>query len=380
MRKLKKFMKNGMVSAPESQFTGEEPTWEGSENWSEDKLVHRFGKACNFYNYYLDSDDYIPTIEKYFNNDKKVSSVLRKAPKCVEMSTCGKIARMLNLGMPPEHNNTDYRKVVKDYFDTISSMVPAKSSTGTSVNVNRVSVFEIMQNKLRKEVLVYLDEMLDNWIVNPTTKVSKVNLTSLLSGVNAPISSLKIVVKWLEYQKKELIEARDKKNVFSVEGYSYLPKPAKKKRISLLTEMLHEVEIYKSTKKACRKPRVKKEKSADKIVSKLKYQRSSGDYGVVSINPIKLVGSKKVYVFNEKYRKLTILSTSSREGLTVKGNTIRDFDTAESFSIKLRKPEEILPIIVSKTDRQIANTLKKLTTKKTSANGRVNENTLILKA
>jgi hypothetical protein len=228
--------------------------------------------------------------------------------------------------------------------------------------------------------LVYLDEMLDNWIVNPTTKVSKVNLTSLLSGVNAPISSLKIVVKWLEYQKKELIEARDKKNVFSVEGYSYLPKPAIKKRISLLTEMLHEVEIYKSTNKACRKPRVKKEKSADKIVSKLKYQRSSGDYGVVSINPIKLVGSKKVYVFNEKYRKLTILSTSSREGLTVKGNTIRDFDTAESFSIKLRKPEEILPIIVSKTDRQIANTLKKLTTKKTSANGRVNENTLILKA
>jgi len=48
--------------------------------------------------------------------------------------------------------------------------------------------------------------------------------------------------------------------------------------------------------------------------------------------------------------------------------------------LKIRKPEEILPIIVSKTERQITNVLKKLTTKKTSANGRVNDNTIILKA
>jgi len=77
---------------------------------------------------------------------------------------------------------------------------------------------------------------------------------------------------------------------------------------------------------------------------------------------------------------LTVLSTTSLSGLSVKGTTIRDYDEKNSFSMKIRKPEEILPIIVSKTDKQIANALKKLTTKKTSANGRVNDNTLILKA
>jgi hypothetical protein len=112
----------------------------------------------------------------------------------------------------------------------------------------------------------------------------------------------------------------------------------------------------------------------------MNYLKSSPDYGVASVNPIKVVGSVKVYLFNEKYRKLTVLSTTSLSGLSVKGTTIRDYDEKNSFSMKIRKPEEILPIIVSKTDRQIANALKKLTTKKTSANGRVNDNTLILKA
>jgi hypothetical protein len=188
------------------------------------------------------------------------------------------------------------------------------------------------------------------------------------------------VVKWLEGQRDELIEARDKTSSYSVEGYSYLSKPAIKKRISLLNEMLNDVDLYKSAKKATRKPRIKKEKSADKMVSKLKYQNSSGNFGVVSINPIKIVGSSKVYLFNEKYRKLTVLYTSSLSGLTVKGTTIRNFEDNKSYAIKLRKPKDILSIIVSKTERQTTNALKKLTTKKISAKGRVNENTIILKA
>ena len=373
----KKFQRNGMVSASESPFTGQEPTWEGADEWSQDKINHMFGHALNFYNYYLTTDDYIPIIEKYVNNDKKTSSILRRAPKCVEISICGKIARMLNLGMPRYHNKVDYGIEVERYIQTISKMVPVKTKKVLS---KRISVFELMQKKLRKEVLVYLDKMLDEWIVSPTTKIYKINLSSLLSGVNAPISSLGIVVKWLEGQRDELIEARDKTNSHSVEGYSYLSKPAIKKRISLLNEMLNDVDLYKSAKKAIRKPRIKKEKSADKIVSKLKYQNSSGNFGVISINPIKIVGSSKVYLFNEKYRKLTILYTSSLSGLTVKGTTIRNFEDNTSYAIKLRKPKDILSIIVSKTERQITNALKKLTTKKISANGRVNENTIILKA
>lgn len=380
----RKFLKNGLVAATESKWTGEEPTWHDVDTWTDEKKKKTFGRALNFYNYYLNTDDYFPIIEEYVKstdrpNNNTTLKMIRKAPKCIEIVSCGKLARMMNLGMPKYHNGVDYGVEVDNHLRKISTLVPVERNT-TKAAKKKVSVYDIMQERIREGVLVRMDEMLDEWILNTTTKVFKINVGSLLKNVNAPISSLGTVVGWITKQRDELIEARDKSNPDSVEGYSYLKKPAIKKRISLLEEMLNDVEIYKSTKKATRKPRVKKQKSADKLVAKMNYLKSSPDYGVASVNPIKVVGSVKVYLFNEKYRKLTVLSTTSLSGLSVKGTTIRDYDEKNSFSMKIRKPEEILPIIVSKTDRQIANALKKLTTKKTSANGRVNDNTLILKA
>ncbi len=380
----RKFLKNGLVAATESKWTGEEPTWHDVDTWTDEKKKKTFGRALNFYNYYLNTDDYFPIIEEYVksidrSNNSTTLKMIRKAPKCIEIVSCGKLARMMNMGMPKYHNDVDYGVEVDNHLRKISTLVPVERNT-TKAAKKKVSVYDIMQERIREGVLVRMDEMLDEWILNTTTKVFKINVGSLLKNVNAPISSLGTVVGWITKQRDELIEARDKSNPDSVEGYSYLKKPAIKKRISLLEEMLNDVEIYKSTKKATRKPRVKKQKSADKLVAKMNYLKSSPDYGVASVNPIKVVGSVKVYLFNEKYRKLTVLSTTSLSGLSVKGTTIRDYDEKNSFSMKIRKPEEILPIIVSKTDRQIANALKKLTTKKTSANGRVNDNTLILKA
>jgi len=380
----RKFLKNGLVAATESKWTGEEPTWHDADSWTDEKKKKTFGRALNFYNYYLNTDDYFPIIEEYVKstdrpNNNTTLKMIRKAPKCIEIVSCGKLARMMNLGMPKYHNGVDYGVEVDNHLRKISTLVPVERNT-TKAAKKKVSVYDIMQERIREGVLVRMDEMLDEWILNTTTKVFKINVGSLLKNVNAPISSLGTVVGWITKQRDELIEARDKSNPDSVEGYSYLKKPAIKKRIALLEEMLNDVEIYKSTKKATRKPRVKKQKSADKLVAKMNYLKSSPDYGVASVNPIKVVGSVKVYLFNEKYRKLTVLSTTSLSGLSVKGTTIRDYDEKNSFSMKIRKPEEILPIIVSKTDRQIANALKKLTTKKTSANGRVNDNTLILKA
>ena len=380
----RKFLKNGLVAATESKWTGEEPTWHDVDTWTDEKKKKTFGRALNFYNYYLNTDDYFPIIEEYVKsidrpNSNTTLKMIRKAPKCIEIVSCGKLARMMNMGMPKYHNDVDYGVEVDNYLRKISTLVPVERNT-TKAAKKKVSVYDIMQERIREGVLVRMDEMLDEWILNTTTKVFKINVGSLLKSVNAPISSLGTVVGWINKQRDELIEARDKINPDSVEGYSYLKKPAIKKRIALLEEMLNDVEIYKSTKKAARKPRVKKQKSADKLVAKMNYLKSSPDYGVASVNPIKVVGSIKVYLFNEKYRKLTVLSTTSLSGLSVKGTTIRDYDEKNSFSMKIRKPEEILPIIVSKTDRQIANALKKLTTKKTSANGRVNDNTLILKA
>jgi hypothetical protein len=98
---------------------------------------------------------------------------------------------------------------------------------------------------------------------------------------------------------------------------------------------------------------------------------------VASIDPTKIVGSSCVYLFNTKYRRLTVLE--SKEGLSVKGSAIIGFDEAKSFTIGLRKPLEILPIILTQTSTQSKKVLDKLTTKRSEANGRVNAEVIILK-
>jgi len=379
--KGKKFYKNGLISATESKWTGEEPTWENADKWDEEKLKKNFSRGLQFYNYYLDMDDYYPFIEEFLKKEKpknkKILKDLKKVPRCGELVMCGKMCRMINLGMPREFDKKNYTEEIESYLKRMFLKNPIVAKVKKESDPNKPSVFEYAQEKVRKGVLIYLEEMLDKWITTPTVKVNKVNVFSLLQGVNPAIGSVKVVEEWLVKQKNELVEAIDKTCPQMVEGYSYLSKPAIRKRITLLEEMVNEVELYRASKRANKKPRKKKEISADKLVSKIKCLNSSKDHNVVSIDPVKIVGAKKVFLFNVKYRKMILLEGDE---LTVKGTTVKNWDPKKSFTTTLRKPQETISILISKTEKQIANHLNKLTTKKTEANGRINGNTLILKA
>ena len=62
--KSRKFNKNGLVSATDGKYTGEEPS-QWLEVDTKEKFDRKFSVALNFYNYYLDRDDYIPIIHEY---------------------------------------------------------------------------------------------------------------------------------------------------------------------------------------------------------------------------------------------------------------------------------------------------------------------------
>ena len=59
---------------------------------------------------------------------------------------------------------------------------------------------------------------------------------------------------------------------------------------------------------------------------------------------------------------------------------IKNFDKENSRTVKLRKPEIFIPIVISKTQNQINKEWKSLTTKTSSANGRINNETILLRA
>jgi len=66
-------------------------------------------------------------------------------------------------------------------------------------------------------------------------------------------------------------------------------------------------------------------------------------------------------------------------GFAVKGTSIVGFDEKKSYTKKLRKPKDVLKSMLGGI-RQINNALNSLKTKQAKANGRLNENTIILQA
>jgi len=99
---------------------------------------------------------------------------------------------------------------------------------------------------------------------------------------------------------------------------------------------------------------------------------------LVSIPPIKIIGSFRLYVFNVNHKSLTEYVTESPNGFEISGTTIKNFGST-SRSVKLRKPLDFLPLVLGKTPNQIDKEWKNLTTKTTQPNGRLNNDTILIR-
>jgi hypothetical protein len=87
-----------------------------------------------------------------------------------------------------------------------------------------------------------------------------------------------------------------------------------------------------------------------------------------------------LFTFNVKTRVLAEYVSGSSTGFEVSGTSIKKFDVEASRQTRLRKPDDILPDILKKTPKQIDNIFKGLSTKIAVPNGRLNDDTIILRA
>lgn len=164
------------------------------------------------------------------------------------------------------------------------------------------------------------------------------------------------------------------------EAYSHLLLRDIKARIGFLEGFKEDLEKFKASKKATRAIRVKKPKSVDKQVEKLKYQKNNSEYKLTSIQPMRVPGSMHLYVFNTKTRDLTIYDSEGPDGLSVSGTSIKGFNKSTSKTIKLRKPNDVIPDVLKKSPKQVGILVGKIKSKVKKPNGRINEHTILLRA
>ena len=239
-----------------------------------------------------------------------------------------------------------------------------------------LSPMQRLQNKISDTIMQDMLDLEDKWMdgENATIDLYKLFQTHGLSG-SATLPVRQVIAGWLvDYE-----DAYYKRDADAVEGYAHLKRSDLNHRIKSCQDMLLDLDKIQSAAKANRKVRKPKIKSADKQVARVQYKKEDHNYKLVSINPILLVGSKRLYTFNTKYKVLIEYCTQSANGFEISGSTIKNFDKVNSREIKLRKPDEFLPIVLKKTIKQIDTEWSKLTTKTIKTNGRINKETILLR-
>lgn len=237
-----------------------------------------------------------------------------------------------------------------------------------------VSIQQRMEEKAH-ELAGEIEGAIDEFVINKKCDFSTKNYL-LANNVAAPIA--KRIGELFTRTSAELHEAIAGDDEQLVEGYSNFSKKELKKFAEFIDGIIADCQQQVQTAKASRAPRKRKAVSPSKVVSKMKYMREFAELSLKSCKPEDILTSTELWVYNTKYRKVQVYRADSGT-LSVKGTTVIGFSIKDSTSLTLRKPEEFFKGL-SMGKRALNGALKKITTKPTTPNGRINEECVLLGA
>lgn len=345
--------------------------------------LDNFDRCKYYFHYELEKKDISGIVKTYikkeFSKDEAKAILANPEYKFYMYTHWAATIHWINSGLEFPENKTAYRDKVRGFYaDMIEDgkKILADKKEDEDTKVIRLTPQQLLMNKINATVMTDIDELEDQWIDKEKTDLDLYNLFQK-HGLKG--TAVEPVRKRLEGWLLDYEDAYHKRCEQAVEGYSHLTKTELKRRIKVTNDMLADLDKIKAAAKATRKVRVPRPKSADKQVQRLKFMKESKEYKLVSVNPVTVPGAMRLFTFNVKTRALTEYVTAAAGGLEISGTSIKKFDADQSRSVRLRKPDDMLPLILKKTPLQIDKEWQKLTTKTTVPNGRINDQTILLR-
>ena len=164
------------------------------------------------------------------------------------------------------------------------------------------------------------------------------------------------------------------------EGYRNYSKMQIRYTIKLIEDIISEMNGYIGLKQAAKKPRAKKAVPVEKVVARIKYQKTDDTLGITSVSPTKLHQCTEAFVYDTAKRKIIwLVADDYSKCLLVKGNSIIGFDKKKSMSKTVRKPNEFLKVFMSASRPATRKAVDEIKAVAAIPNGRFNENMVILK-
>lgn len=384
----KKSSSKGVSAAIDAQMRSDQPVFQDTSDIMERDI--QIGKALNWYNALSTDKKERKWYWEYAKENNLFSKEELARIKVADSKLfvrLGRFARMVLDGFPLDHDDFIQRRMESGKLEIQNYLKPkAKKTEKETTTSNRLSVQDRMDEKA-EELTGSLLNMIDEYIgsiqdIKKSDDGDHVNVESFLNVEEVKPLIAKRILNHIQEQASEWDDVVGSTDKDIKEAYSYLTVSEQKRIQRMYKKVLDELGV-RAAQTQTRKPRKKRVRSAEEVVKKVKYQESCKDTGVDSISPEKIIGAARVILFNTKYREYQIIEAENEKlGLRVEGTTIKGIDKTKSVCKRVRENyvQNLLNITLVKGIRAIRSEYKGIKAKENTPTGRINDNTLILRA
>lgn len=352
----------------ESLFVGDEPTW------GDPKQEISLMRSLSWYSNQKDWKDSKKYTLDYTKKNGYSKDIIEKLSEASEdlYKNLGFVCRMIMRGADLDRKEwIDSRiKEIVNYNpndSVVSSLAPTKVDSRS------------IQDRVFDQASVYISEIegyVDEFIKARSSEFKCYDW--LVSNSIKPIY-LKQIQDHYVPMVNEVRSAYNKEDEQLVESYSHWSKKELSSFVSFIDSIIKDCEKYSSNTKTVRKVTKKKTVSVDKKVAKLQYKKEDTESKLVSINPADIIAATQLWVYNTKSKKLSAYYSKDDAGLSVKGTTLENVDENLSMSKTLRKPLDILPLVLKTKKPQLKNIMKEIKTTNSNPSPRINQDTILLR-
>ena len=366
------------------------PVWEGHETLTAEEFSSKFRDSMSYYRLEFSGKDLKPAVLKWMQTvgcTKEDIAAFKRTKDTRCGVTMGAIASNLLRGMPAVRADFNQGRDTTAWLreEIVSVIEAGKNDKEDEVAESKPAIAQpSIQDRLRETAYRMTEEIedaIEGFQIDPENFDPKAfKMLNLLKGKEVKAAHARVIKTLYSRDLEELLElASGKGDEQLKEGYSHRTKKQIRNLIAFYQEIMSACDMLGQEAKVNRKPRTKKAQPKDKIVAKLKYMKSNEPLKLVSINPTDIIGSKELWVYNTKTRKLGRYVAAEYQELGVKGTTITGFSETLSVCKTLRKPEDKLKEFKTAGKVQLRKFLDTINATDTRMNGRINEEIVLLK-
>ena len=386
-------LKKASIAIRQKANRDNSPSWDGADEWTGDQFTSNFRKAMDHYRMESSVKELKVKVVEWMHTqgyDKADIKAIRKTKDKYFQGTMVGVAACLVRGMPEIHDGFNNGKDTGAWLRGEIEKVMREGAGDLEVDEDspkeeKPAVYTpSIQERVRDAayaMTVELEDAIESFQTDPENFDPKqFKILNLLKGKGAKAAHARIIRDFYARDLAELLElASGNADEQLREGYKHRSRKQIKNFIAFLQEIESACNMLMQEAKVNKKPRKVKAVSKDKVVSKLKYKKTDEPLKLVSINPADIIGMKELWVYNTKTRKLGKYVAADFHDLGVKGTTITGFNESASICKTIRKPEEKLKEFKTAGKVALRKFLDDINATDTRMNGRINEETILLK-